>query len=99
MSLPRTPFENRSIILTSASSAATYNPPIGWVQVAAAGAVVMVAENGDAVSFPLAACPAGAVLRGPFAGFTSTGSFLRPASVSDGVSLPSRNFVMVGRLQ
>jgi hypothetical protein len=74
MSLPRDPFENRSIVLTSASSAATYDPPIGWVQVVAAGAVVMVSENGDAVSFPLAACSAGAVLRGPFAGFTSTAS-------------------------
>jgi hypothetical protein len=72
MSHARPTFKNRSLVYTSATSATTFDPPIGWVQVVALGDVVMVAENGAAVTYP--AVPAGDVLHGPFNGFTSTTS-------------------------
>lgn len=72
MPLSRAPFKNRSLVFTSATSATSFNPPIGWVRVVATGDVVMAGEDGVAVTYP--AVEAGDVLTGPFSAFTSTTS-------------------------
>lgn len=72
MAIPRDPFLNRSLQFTNATAATPFTNPIGWVQMVVAGNLVMTAQNGVSVSYTN--IPAGAVIPGPFAAFTSTTS-------------------------
>lgn len=87
MGVPTGPFRNRSLQYTSATTAQTFDIPIGWVYVVSAGsgAITMTAQNGDTVAYT--GCVAGDIIPGPFAGFTSTTcSILR---LGDGTPPPS----------
>lgn len=72
MGVPRDPFPNRSLQFTNATAATAFSNPIGWVQMVVAGNLVMQGQDLVAVSYTN--MPAGAVIPGPFAAFTSTTS-------------------------
>lgn len=72
MSLPQQPFKNRSRQFTSASTATSFSPPIGWFQMMAAGDITMADEAGTAVAYT--GLLAGQTVPGPFSAFTSTTS-------------------------
>ncbi len=69
MSLPQSPFKNRSREYTSVSSPVTFDPPIAWLQCIGAGNVVLKDEAGTAVTY--ANMAAYEVLCGPFSELTS----------------------------
>ncbi len=72
MPATQNPFPSRPRVFTSATAATTFSPPIGWVQMVAAGTLVMVGEDGTAYTDTSAA--AGDTIMGPFKAFTSTTS-------------------------